>query len=766
MQRHRVNEQAVGVVTLVAATAAALTDAAPTGAKPIDVVIVGVAVAVTVWAAGTAPWWTISLLAGAAVAVSTSWVTIPIAVAALAASWWIGSQRRDLSTERSVITAVACMVLLSSSVGGVHGLTALIGIGASLPLLVLGLRRRRNRASRSIPIGFAVIGVAAVAATVGTGLGASAARDDLESGQARANEAIASVQRGDYLEASASFAAASVAFDSAHESLTTPWSAAGSAVPVVAQNRRAVTDLADRAAAASEALAAALAVVDPEQLRLEGGRLDLDVVAILGAPFETIRTELASLDESIESIGSPWLVEPIETRLADLREDLDANRPGLDAAADALALAPRLLGGEGERRYFVAVTTPAEARGVAGFMGNWIELSANDGRLSVARSGRTLDLNRAGEPRRTVTGPTDFLAQYGRFGFDSGGDGATAADPWSNITLSADFSSTAQVIAELYPQSGGGELDGVFALDPEVIGALLAYTGPVTVDGSDVSLDSSNVVDFLLVGQYAAEDDDARVDLLQDVSEEVIARIFAGALPNPAVVARDLGPLTRERRLLGWSADAEEQQLFRDIGLSGELPTLDGGDGLGVVFTNVGANKLDAYLGRQVSYRSTVDDQTGAVNGTVVITVTNDAPTSGFLEGAIGNYAGDPVGTNRTRLSVFSALPVVAAEVDGAPVSMRVGAEGEWTVNSLTLAIPPGGTVEVTIDVAGELPAGAGGDRRFVSFTQPLVIDEARSITVVDSDGRELVVSAGTSSGVERFIGLQAASGGTVAGGD
>ncbi|MEP4649778.1 MAG: hypothetical protein ABJ314_06325, partial [Ilumatobacter sp.] len=143
MQRHRVNEQAVGVVTLVAVVVACLTDAAPTGSRVIDVVIVGVSVAVTVWAAGTAPWWTISILAAAAVALSTTWITIPVALGALVASWWVGSERRDLSVQRSVITAVACVVLLSSDVVGFHGLSALIGIGASLPLLVLGLRRRR-----------------------------------------------------------------------------------------------------------------------------------------------------------------------------------------------------------------------------------------------------------------------------------------------------------------------------------------------------------------------------------------------------------------------------------------------------------------------------------------------------------------------------------------------------------------------------------------------------------------------------------------------
>ena len=36
-----------------------------------------------------------------------------------------------------------------------------------------------------------------------------------------------------------------------------------------------------------------------------------------------------------------------------------------------MRLAPQMLGAEGVRRYFIAFTTPAEARGMGGFMGNW-----------------------------------------------------------------------------------------------------------------------------------------------------------------------------------------------------------------------------------------------------------------------------------------------------------------------------------------------------------------------------------------------------------
>ncbi|MGB7880584.1 MAG: hypothetical protein WBL31_17595, partial [Ilumatobacteraceae bacterium] len=34
-----------------------------------------------------------------------------------------------------------------------------------------------------------------------------------------------------------------------------------------------------------------------------------------------------------------------------------------------------------------AFTTPAETRGLGGFMGNWIELTADDGRIRVSAAG-------------------------------------------------------------------------------------------------------------------------------------------------------------------------------------------------------------------------------------------------------------------------------------------------------------------------------------------------------------------------------------------
>ena len=79
---------------------------------------------------------------------------------------------------------------------------------------------------------------------------------------------------------------------------------------------------------------------------------------------------------------------------------------------------------------------------------------------------------------------------------------------------------------------------------------------------------------------------------------------MAGSLPEPTQLARDLGPLVADRRLLMWAAAEDEQSLLRGAGMLGEIPPLDGGDGWSVAVTNASASKIDTYLQRRVGYAS------------------------------------------------------------------------------------------------------------------------------------------------------------------
>ena len=126
-------------------------------------------------------------------------------------------------------------------------------------------------------------------------------------------------------------------------------------------------------------------------------------------------------------------------------------------------------------------------------------------------------------------------------------------------------------------------------------------------------------------------------------------------------------------------------------------------DGLAVVSTNAGANKLDAYLRRSIAYDAIVDEDTGRIQAAVTIRLANDAPTD-LPADAGGNPFGLPPGTNRQYLSVYSPWELTAAELDGEATGMEPEHELGWNVFSRYVDIPPGGEVELRLGFAGEVP--------------------------------------------------------------
>ncbi|MEM9514923.1 MAG: DUF4012 domain-containing protein [Actinomycetota bacterium] len=749
-RRVRIDERMALGCALLSGIAAAASGASPTGARLVDATLVALAVGVVTWAGAAARWWALGLAAAAATALAGDVVLIAFGGAAFALAVWVGLAQRSVGFSRVLIAGVSMNVLVRGETDLPLGVGVSCGVVAAALICWSGIRRRSHRTRRvALWVVGAVVAVG-VLATIGAAIGAYGAQDGLVDGNRHARAGLDLVRDGAYAEAAERFDDAAASFDDADNSLNAPWAFAGRVVPIVAQHHRAGYELADTAAAAAADVADSLRSFDVDGLRFVGGRVDLANLRAAASALTTVQASFEGLRSTIADVESPWLAAPVQDRLDALAEQLDEVEPGITDAADAVRLAPHLLGADGPRTYFVAFTTPAEARGLGGFMGNYAVLTADDGRVALTDFGRTGDLNRAVDDPRRVTGPDEWLERYGEFGFTSGANGTTEPSPWSNVTISPDFPSTAQVIAELYPQSGGTELDGVFAMDPYVIREFLRLTGPVEVSGTDEVLDERNVIDFLLVDQYEIDQTDDRVDLLEDVSRTVVERVLRGDLPNPVEAAQALSPMVDQRRLVAWSADADEQALFDRTGLSGALPNLQGGDGVALVVNNAGANKLDAYLDRQLAYSAFVDQATGEVSGTLAITLSNEAPSAGLPDGVIGNYTGDAPGTNRLLVSLYTALPAESVSVDGEPILADVGEERGWTTNSFFVAIPPGGSVDVELQLAGRLALADG--YTLVTRPQPLVIPEQQRLVAEDVEGRTLIDVEGTATQPTRYV--------------
>src|SRR5690606_8357779 len=138
----------------------------------------------------------------------------------------------------------------------------------------------------------------------------------------------------------------------------------------------------------------------------------------------------------------PWLVGPLRDGLDELLDELGAAGDSALTAELAVEEVPGILGAEGPRRYLMLLGNPAEARDIGGHIGNWAEVIAENGVLTISVVGQPYDLSSpATSPPLSLTGGAypqslmELRPQY--FPQNWGG--------------TADFPTVARLAKELYP---------------------------------------------------------------------------------------------------------------------------------------------------------------------------------------------------------------------------------------------------------------------------------------------------------------------------
>lgn len=709
---------------------AALAGAAPTGSVAADVALTFALGAVMVLA-GLRGGPVACTVAGV-VAVVCSGRSTPAALAAGAA---LGLAASVLATGRPApgIVALAGGGLAQAALRlewpAPTGASALVAAVIVSPVLLTGVARssaRVRRGARRTTVALVVL--SAVGGVVGL-VAALGARTSVDQGVQAARDGLGAVGRGDRAGAAARFDQAASAFEKADRAISAWWARPAYAVPVVGQHAKAVRLLATAGADLAGAGARAAREADPDTLRLTDGAFDLAAIAQVRAPLEAAMASLVRSSRRLGDARSPWLLAPVADRLEELADRVESASGSAETAVLAVRNAPGLLGADGPRRYFLAIQTPAEARASGGLIGNWGELVAENGRISLGRFGRTQELNTSGDPAaRRITGPPDYVRRYAPF---------KPSLYWQTVTMSPDFPSVAEVIGELYPQSGGAPIDGVISVDPYAFAALLRLTGPVSIEGRAEELNAANAAQVLLHEQYLSFDETAeadRVDFLDVASRTVFARLTSTTLASPRTVADALAPAVAGRHLQLSSTRPAEQRFFQRIGASGAVPALRG-DSLGVVTQNFNGNKIDWFLRRSYTYEAEFDPATGEVGASLEVRLRNEAPAEGLPRSVIGfgGFAapGQPqtaFGENLLLLSVYSPLELEAMTVDDGQV-LQISRQNELgrRVYSALVSVASRSTRVVTVRLAGRVPRG---DYRLDVLRQPTVTPDEATLAV------------------------------------
>jgi hypothetical protein len=682
------------VVAFAAVVGAALAGAHPTANRASDVVLAAGFAVVVVAATSIARTWSWMVLAGTA-AVAGTGLGSALGLAALALAF-VAAVRPGVAGRRLIGAAVGALSVqaLLRVDGGRFAVSALVAGAAAVIVTASGWRLARKQVRDHLR--HAAYGVAGLAAGVAASFGLSVlqGRSSVEVGVRRAQEGLDAARGGDTERAADLLDQSSRAFGSAHGEFSSWWNRPARLLPIVGAQARALELVSGAGAEVAASAAESARSADVQSLHLTAGRLDLDRVAAMNAPLQRALVALEAAQHAMVRSASPWLVPPIAGRIATFDRAVGSALDDVRVAAQAVAVAPALLGGDGPRHYLLLFATPAETRDLGGFTGGYGELVADAGHLELVRNGKIADLNAAGAGRH-LTDPSAIPARMRSFQLDQ---------YWQNVTASPDFPTVAEAARQLWPQSGGGPLDGVMYVDPAALAGILALTGPVTVDGYDRPLAAKDVVDFVLRGQYAAFDvTDERKDFLVDVARAVFNTLTTRDLPGPRTIADALAPAAQQRHLLLHSFHPAEQALFERVGIDGALPAVGAGDIVTVRTSDLGLNKVDAYLERTVDYAVTVDPGQGSVNATLTMKLHNGAPASGLPDYVIGSRIGRPPGTNSLSLAVFTPLDLVDATANGSPLATGSDDEYGRQVHAALLDIPPGGDVTVVFRLRGGL---------------------------------------------------------------
>jgi Protein of unknown function (DUF4012) len=431
----------------------------------------------------------------------------------------------------------------------------------------------------------------------------------------------------------------------------------------------------------------------------EHGRIDLAALQRAAPSIAKADAVIRTVRARIAAVPTKGLDARIATRIPELLTALQRAEQLAGPAGRAMSLLPSMLGANGKRTYLLMFQNLAEMRATGGMPGAYIVIQADHGEISVVDQGTATGLRTFATPVLTLD--PDLVDLHTE---------RIATFP-ADVDLTPDFPTAATVMREMYRLRSGRTVDGVISADPVALSYLLQATGPVPIAGH-AQLTAGTAVRQLLNDVYLRMPDNATQDAyFSEVARAVFNALFAqhgDPRAEVAALARSAG----ERRLLMWSAHADEQAEIATTVMAGTLPTDDGAHPTVGVFLNDGTGaKLGYYVRRSVSLATAGCLEDGTRELRLTVTLTSTAPKTGLPVSITGLALGGPGNVVRTNVMIYSPTggSAVDTRLNGAETDVGLGVEKGRVVSVVTVDLAPGQTATVETGlITGALPASAG----------------------------------------------------------
>ena len=344
----------VWIIAALAAVAAAMSPAAPTGMRAADAIWCGGLAALVTVAGSRARRWPTIWFAGviSAGSIGSWWVVAGLVALALAFSTAYSPYRNRLIG--AAVGALGVQAMLRMPSQGFHGLPSLIAAIALVPLLWSAYERSSRRVKRRTRrIAYGAVAVAALFTAV-FGVTVLLASHSLTTAVKESKFGLELIRDGKQDAASGHLGIAADQFSTAKDTMGGPWSWPARLVPVVAQHREALVAASSSGHDLAGTGASAAATAPYQKLKTTKGAADVRLMTKMQKPVGEATDALEAAQSDMAAVRSGWLLAPLANQLDDFAYQIDTALPEAQLARDTLDVAPAMLGANGDKTYFVA----------------------------------------------------------------------------------------------------------------------------------------------------------------------------------------------------------------------------------------------------------------------------------------------------------------------------------------------------------------------------------------------------------------------------
>lgn len=359
--------------------------------------------------------------------------------------------------------------------------------------------------------------------------------------------------------------------------------------------------------------AAGLKVSPDQELPEQEGLMEafqswVSIMPEVAGQMDGVIEKVSKIGEELEPINTDKYPESF--RGTPVRENIVFIKDGLSKADDyapdlkqALVLIPRVLAVDTlVKRYMIIMQNDKEIRPTGGFMTNYATFKIANGLLDSDFTSKdmysvdlTLDLIDATYDFPDPPGP------YGKY---------LLVERWyaRDMNYSPDFVTSMDQFLKFYNMAGRinpievKPVDGIFAIDTQVISELLEVTGPVTVNGVTYTKDNV-VLELERIASLALKDQAGRKRVLGYLMQAMLTNVFESDKNLwPKLIDKGIS-LAARKHVQAYVFDPEVQALLDKYDVGGRIKQETKGDYSFVVSTNLGGDKTNWFVTKVVNHK-------------------------------------------------------------------------------------------------------------------------------------------------------------------